>query len=101
MGGDTLAKLLSLVPDGQKSVLLETYLRDQIPEGCDYLVNLSPVGADSARLKPQPLAEPEFPKAMDPQLKRRLVLFSNLAMGSPDVRKLIDVVYKLASRGKI
>jgi transcriptional regulator with XRE-family HTH domain len=101
MGGDTLAKLLSLVPDGQKSVLLETYLRDQIPEGCDYLVNLSPVGADTARLKPQPLAEPEFPKAMDPQLKRRLVFFSNLAMGSPDVRKLIDVVYKLASRGKI
>jgi len=100
MGGDTLAKLLSLVPDEQKSVLLETYLRDQIPEGCDYLVKLSAVGVENSRLKPQTIPEPDFPKAMEPQLKRRLVFFAHIAMGSPDVRKLIDVVYKLVSRGK-
>lgn len=100
MGGETLSKLISIVPDEQKSVLLESFLRDHIPDGCDYLVNLSAVGGDKARLKPNPLAEPDFPKTMDPQLKRRLVFFSNMAMKSPDIRKLIDVVYKLASKGK-
>jgi transcriptional regulator with XRE-family HTH domain len=101
MGRETLSKLLTLVPDSQKSVLLETYLRDQIPDGCGYLVNLSAVGGDAERLKPNPALEPEFPKAMDPQLRRRLVFFSRMAMGSPDIRKLIDVVYKLASKGKV
>jgi predicted transcriptional regulator len=100
MGGETLSKLIAVVPDEQKSLLLEAYLRDQIPEGCDYLVNLSSVGADKARMKPAISAEPEFPRSMDPQLRRRLVFFSNMAMSSPDIRKLIDVVYKLASRGK-
>ena len=101
MGRETLSKLLALVPDNQKSVLLETYLKDQIPDGFDYLVNLSAVEGDSARLKPNPSTEPEFPSSMDPGLRRRLVFFSQMAMGSPDIRKLIDVVYKLASKGKV
>jgi len=63
------------------------------------LVNLSSVGEERARLKPSS-PEPEFPKSMDPQLKRRLIFFSQMAMSSPDIRKLIDVVYKLASKGK-
>lgn len=99
MGSETLAKLIEQVPDSQKSLLLETFLRDQIPEGCEYLVNLSAVGEERARMKPA-AGEPDFPKSMDPQLRRRLVFFSQMAMGSPDIRKLIDVVYKLASRGK-
>ncbi len=100
MGGPTLERLLTLVPAGQKGVLLEAYLRDQIPGGCDHLVDLKPTGEVSEASKPKTGAEPEFPKTMDPELRKRLVYVSHLAMNSPDVRKLIDVVYKLANKGK-
>ncbi len=100
MGGQTLQKLLALVPEERRSELLEAYLRDQIPAGFEYLVDLKPVGEDAARLKPAVSTEPEFPKSIEPELKRRLVFFTKLAMGSPEVRKLLDVIYKLATRGK-
>lgn len=100
MGGATLEKLLELVPPGQKGVLLEAYLRDQIPSGCDHLVSLNPAGEVAESSKPKNGGDPEFPKTMDPELRKRLVFMSHLAMNSPDVRKIIDVVYKLASKGK-
>ena len=58
MGGSTLEKLLALVPAGQKGLLLEAYLRDQIPQGTEHLVDLKAVGAAAeyvpwtAKLKP-------------------------------------------------
>jgi len=100
MGTTTLEKLLTLVPAGQKGVLLEAFLRDQIPQGCDHLIELKPAGASAEALKPKPPGEPEFPKTMDPDLRRRLVFMANLAMNSPDVRKLVDIVFKLANKGK-
>ena len=100
MGGSTLEKLLSLVPGGQKGLLLEAYLRDQVPQGCEHLVDLKPLGAAAEAAKPRGTDEPEFPKVMDPELRRKLVFISNMAMNSPDVRKLIDIIFKLANKAR-
>jgi transcriptional regulator with XRE-family HTH domain len=100
MGGQTLKKLLTLLPDDRKSELLEAYLRDQIPAGFEYLVDLKPTVESDNSLKPKASELAELPKTMDPDLRKRLVYFAQIAMNSPEVRKLIDVVFKLTSKGK-
>lgn len=101
MKSTTLGKLLKVVPTEQRGLLLEAYLRDEIPNGCDHLVELKSATGEGVILEDSDdETSPEFPKTIDAELKKRLVFMSNVAINSPDVRKVIDVVYRLVNKGR-
>lgn len=101
MKSKTLGKLLKVVPPEQKGPLLEAYLRDEIPSGCEHLVDLkSATGEGPHSEDVNDENHPEFPKTIDAELKKRLVFMSNVAINSPDVRKVIEVVYRLVNKSR-
>ena len=101
MKSKTLGKLLKVVAPEQKGPLLEAYLRDEIPNGCDHLVELkSATGEGLHSEDSNDGSHPEFPKTIESELKKRLVFMSNIAINSPDVRKVIEVVYRLVNKSR-
>lgn len=103
MGASSLQRLLVEIPLEHRTSLLEAYLRDCIPDGFEDLVNITP--ANPADIKDHGDAhkagEPKFPEPLEPELRKRLVYFAHMVTRSPDVRKLLDVVYRLASKKKV
>ena len=63
----------------------------------EHLIELRPVNLHSGHVPLNQSVGPEFPEVVDTNLKRRLVFFCHLALQSPEVRKLIDLVFKLAN----
>jgi len=76
---------------------LEAFLRDRIPTDLEHLIELRPANLPSGHVPLKQSSGPEFPEVVDTNLKRRLVFFCHLALQSPEVRKLIDLVFKLAN----
>ena len=103
MGGSTLQRLLSEIPAESRAAMLEAYMRDCIPEGFEDLIHFAPnPHAASAAIHSDTDAhegpESKFPEMLDPELKKRLVYFAKMATRSPDVRKLMDVMYRIANK---
>jgi len=95
-----LGKLLSIIPENQKANLLKAFLKDQIPSECVHLITLNTSGLVS----PEPTEKnpvPEFPKNLTPDLRRNLVFVSELAIRSPNVRKIADLIFKIGHNVKI
>ncbi len=104
MGSSTLQRLLSEIPAESRATMLEAYMRDCIPEGFEDLIQFAPnhsAAANSAAYADKGENEgPEskFPELLDPELKKRLVYFAKMATRSPDVRKLLDVMYRISNK---
>lgn len=100
VSAEAVQKLLEVVPEGRRSELLEAYLKDKVPQGMEHYIQLGIVESPVAPLPRLSSEAPEFPEVLDASLKKRLVFFCNLALQSAEVRKLIDLVYRLASSKK-
>ena len=103
MGGSTLQRLLGEIPIEHRSAVLEAYLLDRVPEGFEDLVQLVPANVSDLQkhaAEGHGEHEPKFPEPLEPELRKRLVYFAQLATRSPDTRKLLDAVYRLATKKK-
>ena len=103
MGSSTLQRLLSEIPAESRATMLEAYMRDCIPEGFEDLIQFAPnpsAASISAHADKGENEGPEskFPELLDPELKKRLVYFAKMATRSPDVRKLLDVMYRISNK---
>jgi transcriptional regulator with XRE-family HTH domain len=97
ISSEAVSKLLHVAPPERRSELLEAFLRDRIPPDLDHLVELRPSTVPSGQIPLRHATGPEFPEVVDTNLKKRLVFFCHLALQSPEVRKLIDLVFRLAN----
>jgi hypothetical protein len=97
VSSEAVSKLLHIAPPERRSELLEAFLRDRIPTDLEHLIELRPVSLPAGHVPLMQTSGPEFPEVVDTNLKRRLVFFCHLALQSPEVRKLIDLVFKLAN----
>jgi transcriptional regulator with XRE-family HTH domain len=97
VSSEAVSKMLQITPPERRSEMLEAFLRDRIPSGLEHLVELRPADLPVGHLPLKHSAGPEFPEVVDVNLKRRLVFFCHLALQSPEVRKLIDLVFRLAN----
>jgi transcriptional regulator with XRE-family HTH domain len=97
VSSEAVSKLLHSAPPERRSELLEAFLRDKIPADLEHLVELRPANLPSNHAPLKQATGPEFPEVVDTNLKRRLVFFCHLALQSPEVRKLIDLVFRLAN----
>jgi transcriptional regulator with XRE-family HTH domain len=92
-----IGKLLSIVPENRRGALLEAFLRDQIPSGCGHLIAVNTTG-DIAPEMVQTLPFQELSKDIPPDLRRQLIFASELAMNSPDVRKIAHLLYRIVCK---
>jgi transcriptional regulator with XRE-family HTH domain len=97
VSSEAVSKLLHIAPPERRSELLEAFLRDRIPSELEHLVELRPANLPAGQIPLKQTTGPEFPEIVDTNLKRRLVFFCHLALQSPEVRKLIDLVFRLAN----
>jgi transcriptional regulator with XRE-family HTH domain len=97
VSSEAMGKLLHIAPPERRSELLEAFLRDRIPTELEHLIELRTVKLPEGHVPLKQSSGPEFPEVVDTNLKRRLVFFCHLALQSPEVRKLIDLVFKLAN----
>lgn len=95
VSAEAIQRLVQIVPAEHRSVLMEAYLRDRIPEGLEHLVDLRPTTVSSEHPPIKQLKGPEFPEVADVNLKRRLVFLCHLALQSPEIRKVVDLLYRL------
>ena len=93
-----IGRLISIIPEEQKGPLLKAFLQDQIPSGCGHLIAVQTTGAIAPELTGNPV--PEFPKDLTPDMKRNLVFISELAVRSPNVRKIADLIYRIGNNVK-
>lgn len=94
-----LGKLLFIIPENQKGTLLKAFLQDQIPADCGHLITVKTTGVVAPETK-EKNPTPEFPKDLTPDLRRNLVFVSELAMRSPNIRKIADLIYKIGNNIK-
>jgi len=99
MSRNHIGKLISIIPENQKGNLLKAFLQDQIPPEYGHLITLKTTGLGPPEgTEKKPL--PEFLKNLTPDLRRNLVFVSELAMRSPNVRKIADLIYKIGNNIK-
>lgn len=93
----SLGILLKVLPAKHRGHLLASYLRDMIPDGCEGAVQLKAVEGEGW----EPASRgPEFPGHIEPELKKHLVYFTNLASHSHDIRRMLSILYALLSERK-
>jgi transcriptional regulator with XRE-family HTH domain len=93
----TVGHILECLPEEFRSDLLTAYLRDQIPERFETLVNLE---ANAGGKISHGEAGPDLPETLGAESRRQIVFLANMALRWPEVRKLLDVVYTMAQKGK-
>lgn len=94
---NTVGKILECLPEQYQSDLLHAYLKDQVPERFEGMVNISPV--NGGKLKPEG-EKVELPDALGPELKKQVVYFAKLSLRWPEVRKIVELFYSVAHRNK-
>ncbi len=92
---EAVERMAGKLEPGEASRLLVAWLRDRTPSSLRHLVEVTPGVARVAED-----ATERFPDGMSAELRERLVFFGRLAMENPDVRRIIDVCYEAAKRGR-
>jgi hypothetical protein len=93
----SLGILLKVLPAKHRGHLLAAYLTDMIPEGCESAVDLR--AGEGGEWEPTSRG-PEFPSHIEPELKKHLVFFTNLAIQSHDIRRVLSILYSILSSPK-
>jgi transcriptional regulator with XRE-family HTH domain len=93
----TIGKILECLPDEYQSDMLSAYLKDQIPQRFEPLVQIE---AKSGGKMLTTEESPELPEALGPELRRQVVFFAKLALRWQEVRKILDLFYNMAHKGK-
>ncbi len=97
---DALVTMVRKLSRNEASSLLVAWLRDQLPEGLERLVDIQPRAGGSQQ---PPLADAAedlhgFPAGMSDDLRERLLFFGRLAVVNPDMRNILDVCYQAAKQ---
>ncbi len=77
--------------------MLTAYLRDQIPPRFEPLVRIDTKNGGKLRLEE---GAPELPEALGPELRKQVVFFAKLALRWQEVRKILELFYTVAHKGK-
>ena len=93
----TIGKILECLPDEYQSDLLTAYLRDQIPPRFEPLVQIETKAGGKMRTTEE---APELPESLGPELRKQVVFFAKLALRWQEVRKILDLFYTMAHKGK-
>ena len=93
----TIGKILECLPDEYQSDMLTAYLRDQIPPRFEPLVQIDAKNGGNLRIEE---GAPELPEALGPELRKQVVFFAKLALRWQEVRKILELFYPMAHRGK-
>jgi transcriptional regulator with XRE-family HTH domain len=93
----TIGKILECLPDDYQSDMLTAYLRDQIPPRFEPLVQIATRNGGKLRLEE---GAPELPEALGPELRKQVVFFAKLALRWQEVRKILELFYSIAHKGK-
>jgi hypothetical protein len=93
----TIGKILECLPDEYQSDMLTAYLRDQIPPRFEPLVQIDTKNGGKLRIEE---GAPELPEALGPELRKQVVFFAKLALRWQEVRKILELFYTIAHKGK-
>lgn len=94
---NTIGKILECLPDEYQSDMLTAYLRDQIPPRFEPLVHIETKNGGKLRVEE---GAPELPEALGPELRKQVVFFAKLALRWQEVRKILELFYTMAQKGK-
>jgi len=93
----TIGKILECLPDDYQSDMLTAYLRDQIPPRFEPLVQIETKNGGKLRVEE---GAPELPEALGLELRKQVVFFAKLALRWQEVRKILELFYTIAHKGK-
>lgn len=93
----TVGQILEALPEEYRSDLLAAYLKDQIPPGFESLVNIEAKEGGKLRFNDD---EVDLPETLGPEPRKQIVYLAKLAARWPEVRKMLDIVYLMAQKGK-
>ena len=93
----TIGKILECLPDEYQSDMLTAYLRDQIPPRFEPLVQIDTKNGGKLRIEE---GAPELPEALGPELRKQVIFFAKLALRWQEVRKILELFYTIAHKGK-
>jgi transcriptional regulator with XRE-family HTH domain len=93
----TIGHILECLPEEYRSDLLTAYLQDQIPDRFETIVNIQPIAGGKLRVGD---VGPDLPETLGSETRKQVVHLAHLALRWPEVRKLIDIVYSMARKGK-
>jgi transcriptional regulator with XRE-family HTH domain len=93
----TIGKILECLPDEYQSDMLTAYLKDQIPPRFEPCVHIETINGGKMRTTEDAL---ELPESLGPELRRQVVFFAKLALRWQEVRKILDLFYTMAHKGK-
>ena len=94
---NTIGKILECLPDEYQSDMLTAYLRDQIPPRFEPLVHIETKNGGKLRVEE---GAPELPEALGPELRKQVVFFAKLVLRWQEVRKILELFYTMAQKGK-
>lgn len=91
---EAVSRLAEILPQPEAAQLVCAWLRDQMPKYAQQLVEVRAIpAAPGEEANPQ-----EFPEGISGELRKRLIFFGKLAVQNPEIRKILDVCYKAATR---
>lgn len=94
---DTVGKILESLPEEYQGDLLHAFLKDQVPERFEGMVNITPMSGGRLRQEGE---SSDLPEALGPELKKQVVYFAKLSLRWPEVRKIVELFYSVAHRNK-
>lgn len=101
---EIIANLINELPVAEATGLLVAWLKDSVPEGGAGLVQIVAAEAEASQTMVredfQRAGQRLFPAGMSADLQERLLFFGHLAVGNPDIRRILDLCYQLARRGE-
>jgi transcriptional regulator with XRE-family HTH domain len=93
----TVGQILETLPEEYRSDLLTAYLKDQIPPRFESLVNIEAKEGGKLRFDEE---GPDLPETLGPEPRKQIVYLAKLAVRWPEIRKMLDIVYMMAQKGK-
>jgi transcriptional regulator with XRE-family HTH domain len=94
---ETIGRILECLPEQYRSDMLTAYLKDQIPNRFESLVKIEPLEGGKIRIEDE---GPDLPPNLGPEPRKQIIYLAHMALRWQEVRKLLDVVYTMALKGR-